>query len=47
MNIDGELAQFSIPAIGHRPKAINDNDVKSIYFKETPLVIFVKADNEG
>ena len=47
INIDGELAQFSIPAIGHRPKAINDNDVKSIYFKETPLVVFVKADNEG
>ena len=43
LDIDGELAQFSIPAIGHRPKAINDSAVKGIYFKETPLVVFVKA----
>ena len=43
MNIDGELAQFSVPVIGNRPKAINDKDVKAIYFKETPTVIFVKT----
>ena len=46
LDIDGELAQFSIPAIGHRPKAINDSAVKGIYFKETPLVVFVNAQEE-
>ena len=38
----GELQQFSVPAIGSRPKAINDTNVKSIYFRETPPIIYVR-----
>ena len=36
----GELAQFSVKTIGSRSKSINDTNVKSIYFRETPSVIF-------
>lgn len=38
----GELQQYSVRSIGIRPKAINDNNVKSIYFRETPGVMFVE-----
>lgn len=40
LSTDGELGQYSIKAIGDRPKAVNDNDVNSIYYRETPNVIF-------
>jgi hypothetical protein len=36
----GTLNQFSCKMIGSRPKAVNDKDVKSIYFRETPTIIF-------
>lgn len=36
----GDLAQFSVKAVGSRSKSINDTNVKSIYFRETPSVIF-------
>lgn len=38
---DSELQKYGCYAIGNRPKAINDNQVKAIYFRETPTVIFV------
>jgi hypothetical protein len=44
LDIDSELAQFAVPVIGNRPKVINDTNVKSIYFKETPNVIFIKTE---
>lgn len=34
------INKYSTKAVGVRPKAINDNDVKSIYYKEIPQVIF-------
>lgn len=37
---DGELEKFSIKAIGDRPKVVNDKDVKSIYYKDIPNLIF-------
>ena len=37
---DGELEQFSVKMVGSRPKAVNDNAVKSIYFRDTPTIIF-------
>ncbi len=40
----GELASFSVPMIGNRPKVVNDNEVKSIYFRETPEIIFYQDD---
>ena len=41
MNTNGELGQYSVHAIGNRPKAINNDKVKAIYFKEVPQVIFL------
>lgn len=42
LDIEGELSQYSVKNIGVRPKAINDTNIKSIYFREIPDVIFVK-----
>ena len=36
----GTLSQFSVSNIGARSKAIQDSNVKSIYFRETPSVVF-------
>lgn len=47
LNPRGEMEKFSIAAIGHRPKAVNDNKVKSIYYKQTPPIIFVENNNFG
>ena len=41
----GELAQYSAHLIGNRPKAINDKDVKSIYYRDIPTVIFKDNNN--
>lgn len=40
LDSEGELSQFSVKNVGCRPKAINDSNVKAIYFRETPDVIF-------
>ena len=37
---EGELAQFNVKNVGARSKAINETTIKSIYFRETPDVIF-------
>ena len=43
LDADGELNQFSCKAVGSRPKAVNDSNVKCIYFRETPAIIFATA----
>lgn len=35
-----EIDNYSVRTIGTRAKALNDNDVKAIYYKEVPKVIF-------
>ncbi len=40
LDTDGEFGKYSIRAIGDRPKAVNDSDVNSIYYRTTPDVIF-------
>ena len=35
-----DMERFSVHNIGLRSKAINDDKIKSIYFRETPNVIF-------
>lgn len=40
LDSQGELYQISVPEIGPRAKSINDKDVKSIYNRDTPSVIF-------
>lgn len=41
LDTDGELEKYSVSVIGSRAKAINDNKIKSIYFREIPNLIFV------
>lgn len=36
----GSISKYSIKSIGNRPKAVNDNKIKSIYSKEVPNVIW-------
>lgn len=45
LDTEGVLSQFNVKTNGARSKAINDNAVKSIYFRETPNVIFIKSDD--
>ena len=40
LDTSGELEQFNVKAIGARSKSINDTNIKSIYFRETPSVIY-------
>jgi hypothetical protein len=40
---NSELDRYSVKYIGDRPKAENDNDVKAIYFRDIPDVIFTDA----
>ena len=47
LDTDGELSKFSVRAIGARTKAVNENTVKSIYFRETPQVIFVDKNDDS
>ena len=42
----GELSQYAVSSVGDRPKAVNDSNVKAIYFRETPGVIFVENLND-
>ena len=35
-----ELGEYSISAIGDRPKVVNDSNVKSIYYRNVPNLIF-------
>ena len=45
-SIDGRLWQYSVPVIGRRSKSINDDKVKAIYFRDTPMILFVSEDYE-
>ena len=46
MDADGEMGKYAISAIGNRPKAINDDKVKAIYFEQTPTVLFLTEGEE-
>lgn len=43
LDSDGELSQFSVKNVGRRSKVVNDTAVKSIYFRETPDIIFAET----
>lgn len=43
LDTNGTLSQFSTFVIGNRPKAVNDSTIKSIYFRETPSVVFQES----
>lgn len=38
---DSELSKYKTSQIGHRPKVINDDGVKAIFFRDTPEVLFI------
>lgn len=40
MSAEGEMGKYAVQNIGNRPKAIKDDKVKAIYFKEVPTVLF-------
>ena len=41
MDTGGEMGQYSIEIIGHRPKAVNDSKTVAIYYKQVPQVLFI------
>lgn len=46
LDTEGDLFQYSVEAIGSRPKAENNDDVNAIYYRETPTVIFVDPEDD-
>lgn len=44
LDAEGELSQFNVKNVGARSKAINETTIKSIYFRETPDVIFKSSE---
>ena len=40
LDAESELGQFAVPAVGDRTKAVNDNNVRAIYFRQVPNLIF-------
>ena len=46
LDTEGDLSKFSVKRIGHRPKAENNTNIKAIYYRETPNVIFVNNEAE-
>lgn len=36
----GELEQFAVYTIGERPKVVNDTNIKAVYYKEIPNIIY-------
>lgn len=43
LDSSGELSQFNVQNVGRRPKVVNDSNVKSIYFRDTPDIIFKES----
>lgn len=46
LDTDGELSKYSVRAVGRRPKVQNEQNVKSIYYLDTPEIIFLTEDDE-
>ena len=46
LDTDGEIMKYSVPAIGRRPKAVSDQDVKFINSKTVPNIIFYEKDED-
>lgn len=41
------MSKYATYAVGDRSKAVNDNNIKAIYFRETPTVVFFDPQKEG
>ena len=42
-----DLGKYSINQIGCRTKAVNNNEIKTIYNKEVPDLLFIKAEDRN
>lgn len=42
-----EIGKYSVGQIGRRTKVVNNNDIKTIYNKEVPDIVFIPADTEN
>lgn len=42
-----EIGKYSVGQIGRRTKAVNNNDIKTIYNKEVPDIVFIPSDAEN
>lgn len=42
---EGELNQFAVPVVGNRSKVVNDKDVKGIYFRQVPEIMYIRNDD--
>ena len=45
-NRKDSLAQYAVQVIGDRSKAVNDDNVKAIYYRDTPTVLFIGSDEK-
>ena len=41
LDLEGDICNYNMEKIGVRSKVINENTIKSIFFKETPEILFV------
>lgn len=46
LDTTGELSKYSVRAIGQRPKNVNNSNVRAIYYRGVPNLIFVNRDDE-
>ena len=46
LETSGSIEKYSVDAFGPRPKIESKNDIKAIYYKETPNIIFKEPDDE-
>ena len=46
LDTEGDLSNYSVKKIGVRSKVVNESAVKSIYFRETPEVLFIVSPKE-
>ena len=44
LDTQGRMASYSVPMVSNRAKVFNDSKIKSIYYRETPNVIYVNKD---
>ena len=41
---DGSLTAYNVRNVGDRPKSINDSNIKAIYYRETPTIVFLDSE---
>lgn len=46
LDTEGDLGNYSVKKMGVRSKVVNETSIKSIYFRETPEVLFIVSPKE-